>query len=212
MKRIAYSTAILSSLLLLTALSSCSSTKVPNSESTTPPNTSLSLEAQIIYTLGGPQPVARGTFHLLDSDLLNVELPQPGKVKSVEEFTNNLSSPQQLKLLIMTAQFNKRIKEFSRQRDIDTPDTPTDKKGTVAGIGLLIERMKSDKETASHFIQSATTDFQGRATFENLKVGDYWIIGFTETRGDFAFWNHKITIRPGDNKVLLDQNNALYFR
>jgi hypothetical protein len=33
---------------------------------------SLEIEAQIIYNLGGPQPIARQTFYLLDSDFASL--------------------------------------------------------------------------------------------------------------------------------------------
>ena len=72
------------------------------------------------------------------------------------------------------------------------------------------ELLKKNKEPAHHFVQVATTDFQGRAAFENIEAGDYWIMGATQTRADFAFWNYKVTVKPGENKVLLDQSNALY--
>jgi hypothetical protein len=110
----------------------------------------------------------------------------------------------------MLAQFNKKAQEFARQRGKELTNKPTDKTGTVTSIALSIELLKRNKETAPHFIQSVVTDFEGRATFENIKPGDYWVMGATETRADFAFWNHKVTIRPSENKALLDQNNALY--
>ena len=210
MKRTSYYITILSSLLLLVALCSCGPTESPTA---TGDRGRLSIEAQSIYNAGGPQPVAHDTFYLLDADLLDVEVPkapEPRKGVTREEVVqamSRLTPAQQLKLMIMIAQYNKTVQEAARQRGVDTPDTPANMART---IGLNVELLKREK--ATHFIQAATTDFQGRTTFESIEPGDYWIMGATQTRADFAFWNHKVSIKPGENKVLLDQSNALYSR
>ena len=59
-----------------------------------------------------------------------------------------------------------------------------------------------------HTIQSATTDFSGKAEFQPVKPKVYYIMGVTETRGGVAIWNLRTEIKPGKNGVVLDQNNA----
>ena len=61
-----------------------------------------------------------------------------------------------------------------------------------------------------HIVQQAQTDFNGHAIFKDLKPGDYWILGEIETRAAFTLWNLKVNVKPGENKLLLDQNNALF--
>jgi hypothetical protein len=192
----------------------CSSSREASTTSKNTPATNqstLKIEAQIIYGIGGPQPVARNRFYLLDADLLDVEIPKPKNVHSLEEALSKMSPSQRLKLIITTAQVNQRIQDALRGRGITPPDTPNNKEEGVLSIRLIIEeQLMKDKEATHHFIQSAATDFQGRATFENIKAGDYWVMGVTETRADYAFWNYKVSIKPGENKVFLSQENALY--
>ena len=61
-----------------------------------------------------------------------------------------------------------------------------------------------------NFFTSAQTDFKGHALFEKIKPGTYWLMGMAETRAAFAFWDFKVTVASGENKLMLDQNNALY--
>ncbi|MDX6696202.1 MAG: hypothetical protein QOF02_3805 [Blastocatellia bacterium] len=187
----------------------CSSRSEDSNTPTTDKGT-LKIEAQIIYTSGGPQPAARDAFYLLDADLLDVELPKSESIKnakSLEEAMTKFSPRQQLKFIIEVARANKMMQEYAREHRTEIPNLTPDKGETVL---LGIELLKRDKENAPHFIQSVTTDFQGRASFDSLKAGDHWIMGVTETRAGFAFWNYKVTVKPGENKVLLSQENALY--
>jgi hypothetical protein len=64
----------------------------------------------------------------------------------------------------------------------------------------------------THVIQSARTDAQGRAVFENLELGDYWLMGRTESVDGAAFWNQKLSVNRGENRITLDQSNALYMK
>jgi hypothetical protein len=62
----------------------------------------------------------------------------------------------------------------------------------------------------SHVVQSAQTDAQGRAAFQSLKPGDYWLMGRMEAGSGAAFWNQRISLSRGENRITLDQHNALY--
>jgi hypothetical protein len=152
---------------------------------------SLNLEAQIVYTMGGPQPVARQEFYLLDVD--------PFSVKQEKQNTSTQGETIYVLSVINWNMFAEQVR-LAQERDI-----PLDKK--------LIPMVANAKVfLAPHIVQTAQTDFQGRAVFENLSPGDYWLMGIAETRSSAAFWNYKVTIESGENKVLLDQNNALYAR
>jgi hypothetical protein len=71
---------------------------------------------------------------------------------------------------------------------------------------MLLDIEKALKE---HTVQIVTTDFSGKATFNDIKPGSYYIFGRTQTRGGFAVWNLFVEIRAGANSVFLDQNNAV---
>lgn len=150
---------------------------------------SLNLEAQIVYTMGGPQPVARQDFYLLDVD--------PFLVKQEKQ---NTSSREEMIYALSVINWNMFVEQvkLSAEREI-----PLDKK-------LIPMVSNSQVFLAPHIVQTVQTDFQGRAVFEKLRPGEYWLMGIAETRSSAAFWNYKVTVNPGENKVLLDQNNALY--
>jgi hypothetical protein len=61
----------------------------------------------------------------------------------------------------------------------------------------------------AHTKGTATTDFQGRASFPGIAPDKSWVVGFTHTRGGGAIWNLPILLKPGENSVILDQKNAV---
>jgi hypothetical protein len=157
---------------------------------------SLEIEAKIIYNMGGPQPVARQTFYLLDIDPFSLRADDPQFTAKMDaaktEDEKKLLTLQSANfLLLKLAVEKKQMKEGSEK----------------AFLGIL-EISKPFWE--DHLIQSVQTDFNGQAKFNNLKPGRYWLIGMTETRAAFAFWNVSVSVGWGENKLLLDQNNSMY--
>lgn len=59
-----------------------------------------------------------------------------------------------------------------------------------------------------HSIYTATTDFQGKTQFSNLKSGNYYVYGFTKVGKSTVLWNLNTLIKAGQNSVTLDNNNA----
>jgi hypothetical protein len=57
-------------------------------------------------------------------------------------------------------------------------------------------------------VATATTGFEGNASFKDLSPVTYFLIGVTQTRSGVAIWNTPVT--PGDETVLVDQSNAAY--
>ncbi|HEX8491969.1 MAG TPA: hypothetical protein VF658_03950 [Pyrinomonadaceae bacterium] len=157
---------------------------------------SLVIEAQIIYNMGGPQPVARQSFYLLDTDPLSLTADDP-KFKAKVDAAKNEDEKMNIQLSgVMLAL----LKNSIEKRDM----------AEKSGKTLLGTLELSKPFWEAHLVQSAQTDFKGHAVFENLKPGTYWLMGMTETRAAFAFWNEKISVGIGENKITLDQNNALY--
>ena len=157
---------------------------------------SLSIEAKIIYNMGGPQPVARTHFYLLDSDPFGVRADEPGfqrrmsAAKSEEERTNLLLESA-IFLLFKEAINSKKITDANAKQFLGSVDS---------GRSLW----------ESHLVKEMVTDFEGRAKCEGLKAGNYWLLGMTETRAAFALWNIPIQINAGENNLLVSQGNAIY--
>jgi hypothetical protein len=157
---------------------------------------SLVIDAQIIYNMGGPQPVARQTFYLLDADVLSLTVDDPkikAKLDSAKDENEKLSLAMAGVLLaaLKNAVDNKEMAEKS-------------------GKTLLAAVELSKPYWQPHLVASTQTDFMGHGVFENLRPGTYWLLGITETRAAFTFWNLRLSLGAGENKVMLDQNNALY--
>lgn len=132
----------------------------------------LEIEAQIIYQVGGPQPVARETFYLLNTGIEN--LPELDKV-----YRENF---------------------YEKWYDQTIGKTQKSRADFVMQEGRAIWE--------PHVVQSVKTDFQGRATFENVPPGDYWVFGRTQARGDkHVAWDVKVTVKRGKNKVILSNDN-----
>jgi hypothetical protein len=165
--------------------------------------TSLNIEAKIIYNMGGPQPVARTRFYLLNVDPFTLNADDPGYKKrhdaaKTEGEKMNLAVSSMVFLL---------LKELAAKKEqIDKNLSDADAKKYLDAI----EKARPFWE--SHLIKETTTDFEGRANFDALKPGQYWLLGITETRRAFALWNVPVTLSRGTNTLLVDQSNAMYSR
>jgi hypothetical protein len=62
-----------------------------------------------------------------------------------------------------------------------------------------------------HVIRSVETDGQGNARLDDLKPGRYWLMAYSQAQVRDAFWAQQLTVKEGDNEVVLEPGNALYF-
>lgn len=61
-----------------------------------------------------------------------------------------------------------------------------------------------------HVMQTKVTDEEGRATFTELKAGNYWLMSRAETEdGGVAFWNLSIKVEGSDSSITLEPQNSL---
>ncbi len=144
--------------------------KQEGSSPTPIPRGKLELEAAIIYSFGGVQPVARQKFYLLDADLASI-LRKVSKIKNAKD--DNL----------------------------------------ISSFGMFAKFGTIDKELAEiqkHVKYEATTDFEGKAKFDNVECKKYFLFGLAPTRKSSAVWNIPLEIKEGSNTIVLDQNNAAY--
>jgi hypothetical protein len=65
--------------------------------------------------------------------------------------------------------------------------------------------------TPSHFgTKHVTTDFSGKAKFNAVPYGTYYLFGIGTTPKAFAVWNVKVDVTSAETLVTLDQNNSLF--
>lgn len=77
-------------------------------------------------------------------------------------------------------------------------------------IAVVLEQSRPLWET--HVVRTARTDARGRARFDNLAPGHYWLMCLSERDGGLAFWNPRVTVERGRAEtIMLDQSNALTF-
>lgn len=80
-------------------------------------------------------------------------------------------------------------------------------------LGLILREsdlhIKGSSAIKSHIVHTSTTDFDGKGVFENVESGNYWLYCIAGTRKGRVIWNLPIKIKDGENKVLLDQHNAV---
>jgi hypothetical protein len=164
---------------------------------------SLIIDAQIIYNLGGPQPVARQYFYLLDVDPMSLD-------ENDDKYRAKIDSlkGQEREDLEKTAALFMSVKKLLTTLVINQANNKELEGRPPKELFSSLEMSKPFWE--SHIIQSVQTDFKGHAVFENLSTGTYWLMGITETRAAFTFWSLKVSVGRGENKLMLDQNNALF--
>ena len=150
----------------------------------------LSVEAAIIYKMGGVQPVARTKFYLLN--------------RSAEE-------------ILKSANLKPQPEELARYRKVaEKARIDFDQFGYLQLLGFALQF--ADRNTAylsdvtlkinAHIVKSEMTDLQGKTQFEEIEPGKYYIFGTAETRNGAAIWDLPIEIKDEKQSVILDQNNA----
>lgn len=157
---------------------------------------SLSIEAQIVYNMGGPQPVARQNFYLLNIDPFTLRA-EDARVKLQFE---NAKSDTERQLFAVAGMQLIMLQELTKSDKL-TRDNAKQFLGMVDASKPYWE---------GHLVQSVQTDFSGKAVFNKLRPGKYWLLGQSETRAEFALWNVPVKVGLGKNTLLLDQNNSVY--
>jgi hypothetical protein len=143
----------------------------------------IDLEAGLIFNSGDVKPVGRATFYLLKEDASKIILTQP-----------HLDA------------HNQDIGRFGRTETLD--------KWSMYGAVLYIDgslsptfalAVKTALDAAS--VGQTTTGFDGKATFQDVPVGDYFLFGYYTIGKQTTYWNLPVTVKAGANKVVLDNNN-----
>ncbi|MBV5329071.1 MAG: hypothetical protein JZU65_15830 [Chlorobium sp.] len=143
----------------------------------------LSIEAGVVMRNGEARPISRSKFYLLDKNLYKILIEGNFTDTDGKVLTKRDS-------VYITYIFSIRGGVFDQYRE-------SNKKAN-----LLIE---------SHIVQSVTTDFGGKAAFEKVPPGIYYIMGFSELGSNELLWDEEVKLSPGNNSLILDQNNTAYF-
>lgn len=144
----------------------------------------LSLEAALVFRSGDVKPMARTVFYLLDDDLAKI-LRSAG-LKTSQRYSTMQDTDQNLLFTFGSA---------SKYPSLE---------GHAQFYSTATEALKP------HIKQSITTDFSGKASFQNVPVGNYFLMGFGLTPRGFVLWNVAVEIKLGSSSITLDQNNAAF--
>jgi uncharacterized protein YdeI (BOF family) len=63
------------------------------------------------------------------------------------------------------------------------------------------------KSLESSSVASSTTGLDGKATLEDVPVGDYYLFGYYKFGRETAYWNIPVSVKPGTNKIILSNDN-----
>ncbi len=143
----------------------------------------VDLEAGLVFNSGDVKPVGRATFYLLREDPGKIILTQP------HLDAHNLD-----------------IGRFGRTETLD--------KWSMYAAVLYMDgslsptfaiAVKKALDAAS--VGQTTTGFDGKATFQDVQVGDYFLFGYYKIGKQTTYWSLPVTVRAGANKLILDNNN-----
>jgi hypothetical protein len=144
----------------------------------------IQLEAGLIYKNGDSKPVARVKVYLIKEDLKNTFLTQ----EHLDMYNEWATSP------------------GSKINSLDD--------WSLYGAVINWEQVVNPtlnavlKESLAKItITSETTGFDGKATFTNIPTGNYFLFAFYRPNTQGSLWNVPISVRPGINKIILDNNN-----
>jgi hypothetical protein len=147
----------------------------------------LSIEAGLVYKSGDVKPVARSEFYLLDDDaekiLKDAKIEKKGKLRNWKEVS----------LLDAYAASKLCVSRLTRCPALrDSWDLVRD----------------ADSALKSHIIKGATTGFDGKASFEAVPAGTYYVMGVYLRDESFVSWNVKVELKSEAQQMILDQNNS----
>jgi hypothetical protein len=144
----------------------------------------LDLEAGLVFNSGDVKPVGRATFYLLKEGASKIVLTQ----EHLDAYNQDMAR---------------------LQAERETLD-----KWTMYGAVLYMDGQLSPtfavavkKSLNAAAVSQTTTGFDGKATFENVPVGDYFLFGYYTFGDQTTYWNVPVSIKAGTNKVVLDNDN-----
>lgn len=144
---------------------------------------SVDLEAGLVFNSGDVKPVGRATFYLLKED--------PSK------------------LILTQAHLDVFNSDNSRFGGKDTLDKWSMYAAILYMDGSLTPNfaLSVRKTIDAAAVSQATTGFDGKAKFDDIPAGDYFLFGYYKFGKQTTYWSIPVTVKPGANKVVLDNDN-----
>lgn len=143
----------------------------------------VDIEAGLVFNSGDVKPVGRATFYLLREDATKIVLTQP------HLDAHNLD-----------------IGRFGRTETLD--------KWSMYAAVLYMDgslsptfAVAAKKSIDAASVAQATTGFDGKATIQDVPVGDYFLFGYYKFGKQTTYWSLPISVKAGTNKVVLDNDN-----
>ena len=179
---------VLAALVAGVITSGCGSRTQPQEAAPSKVQSILSIEAGLVYKSGDAKPVPRTEFHLLDADpekiLADAKIERKGRLKNWKEMAL-VKAYAASKLCVHRLTKCPALKDsWDLARDADDALKP-------------------------HITKSVTTGFDGKATFEAVPAGTYYVMGVYLLDDSFVVWNVEVNLKSEAQQVILDQNNAL---
>jgi hypothetical protein len=162
----------------------------------------IDLEAGLIFKSGDIKPVGRTTFYLLKDNAEKIFLTQ----EYLDTYNRDMAA-----FWSKMIGDNPRLQALQRDKQIDKTldkwslyEAVLDMDGRMAPNFAVA--VKNGLDAAA--VVATTTGFDGKATFDNVPVGNYHIFGYYKVGENTTYWNLPITVKPGDNKIILDNDNT----
>ncbi len=186
---------VLAALAVSVITSGCGSRPQPqesaanNANASTPSKiqSTLSIEAGLVYKSGDAKPVPRTEFHLLDADpekiLTDAKIERRGRLKNWKEMALVKAYAAAELCVHMLTRCPALKDSWDLVRDADNALKP-------------------------HITKSVTTGFDGKASFEAVPAGTYYVMGVYLLDDSFVVWSVEVSLESESKQVILDQNNA----
>lgn len=168
-------------------------------------NGSLEIEAANLFKSGDVKPVARTKFLLLTKDFESI-LQESTFLSQMSEFAEKKNLKNELEIIRQKPNGNIRLfaMAYKYQENLEH---------STEGIAYSAIAVVQGLNAAQQYVSAeVTTDFQGKARFENIKPGTYYVFGYNLTGSEVAIWNLKTEVKNGNSKLILDSKNAEIIR
>ena len=165
---------------------------------------SLHINIVVMDKAGKSRPVVREAFFLLTKDLDNI----------ADNYISNLAITDKVPHTNALTEAPKWVSMLAGSTALRSLLFDVASGSNLVNIWEFRQNFEKSKILwAPYTIQSTITNNAGQAQFNSIPaIKDYWVMGWTETNGGIGFWERKTTLTPGENKLTLNTDNAMYFK
>ncbi len=163
----------------------------------------LPIEVALIFNSGDVKPAARTNFILLDEDLNVILNPFPRMLSS------NWGQGPPITAYMFDSELS-RMEMYAGGVEDDIRRGNPYHMSRERAAEVIAEVREIRKAVAAHIIASVTTDFNGKATFEGVPVGEAFLFGTFKAGNNEMSWHMPVALKPGTNpKLTLSNDNSI---